>query len=174
MFDENGDILDCLPIEFAHKPLGWLIRHDFKNARYSLDINGVKYGEMAEAPPRERAALARTAITMKTDGPKKSVRFGLMRKGEYIGVSAVLNMHTKFAKLSVGKHVVSASRHSSQDQLFPLTIALSGLAPLSKVWIDFLSQPKNTFVIRINDADIYSLTKEEVDYDPSQTEELRV
>ena len=28
-------------------------------------------------------------------------------------------------------------------------------------------------MIRINDADIYSLTKEEVDYDPSKTEALR-
>ena len=89
------------PFEFAHKPLGWLIRLDFKkeSERYSLEINDVKYEEMTEAPPRERAALARTAITMKTDGPKKSVRFGLMRKGEYIGVSAVYNTHTKFAKL---------------------------------------------------------------------------
>ena len=127
---------------------------------------------MPHAPPRERAALARTAISMKTDGPKKSVRFGILRKGEYIGVTVVYNTHTKFAKLQVGKHVVSARRHSSQDQLFPLTIALSGLFPLSKVWIDFLPQPKNTFVIRINDADIYSLTKEEVDYDPSKTEAL--
>ena len=104
----------------------------------------------------------------------RSVRFGLLRKGEYIGVTAVLNMHTKFAKLSVGKHVVSARRHGSQDQLFPLIIALNGLAPLSKVWIDFLPLPKNTFVIRINDADIYSLTKEEVDYDPSKTESMSV
>ena len=102
----------------------------------------------------------------------RSVKFGLLRKGEYIGVYAVLNTQTKFAKLSVGKHVVSARRHGSQDELFPLTIALSGLAPLSKVWIDFLPLPKNTFVIRINDADIYSLTKEEVDYDPSKTEKL--
>ena len=54
---------------------------------------------MPDAPPRERAALARTAITMRTDGPKKIVRFGILRKGEYIGVSAVYNTHTKFAKL---------------------------------------------------------------------------
>ena len=93
------------PFEFAHKPLGWLIRLDFKrendeqSRRYVLEINGVKYEEMSEAPPRERAALARTGITMRTKGLKKSVRFGLLRKGEYIGVTAVLNMHTKFAKL---------------------------------------------------------------------------
>ena len=63
---------------------------------------------MAEAPPRERAAIARTAITMRMDGLKKSAKFGLLRRGEYIGVSVVHNSLTKFAKLAVGKHVVSA------------------------------------------------------------------
>ena len=63
---------------------------------------------MAEAPPRERAALARSAITMKMDGPKKSAKFGLLRKGEYTGVSVVHNTQTKFAKLAVGKHVITA------------------------------------------------------------------
>ena len=29
----------------------------------------------------------------------RSVKFGFLLKGEYIGASAVLNMHTKFAKL---------------------------------------------------------------------------
>ena len=98
-----------------------------------------------------------------------------MRKGEYIGVTVVLNMHTKFAKLQVGKHVVTA-RHqrNSQDPLLPLAIALSGLAPLSKVWVDYEPQPKNNFIFRINDADLYSLVKEEVDYDPSKTETLSV
>ena len=92
---------------------------------------------MAEAPPRERAALARTAIAMQMNGPKKTAKFGLLRKGQYIGVTVVLNMHTKFAKLQVGKHVVTA-RHqrNSQDPLLPLAIALSGLASLSKVWVD--------------------------------------
>ena len=37
-----------------------------------------------------------------------------------------------------------------------------------------MSKPKNRFVIRVNDADIYCLLKEEVDYDPSKTEELYV
>ena len=47
---------------------------------------------------------------MKTNmnGPKKSAKFGLLLKGQYIGVTALLNFHTKFAKLSVGKHVVTA------------------------------------------------------------------
>ena len=46
---------------------------------------------MVEAPPRERAELARSAIKMKMDGPKKSAKFGLLLKGEYIGVSVVMN-----------------------------------------------------------------------------------
>ena len=109
------------------------------------------------------------------DGPKKSVRFGFMRKGEYIGASAVLNMHTKFAKLAVGKHVITAKhRHSTQDPLFPLAIALNGLHPLTKVWVDYEPMPRNTFKIRVNDEDIYSLIKEEVDYDPTKTETLNV
>ena len=129
---------------------------------------------MAEAPPRERAALARTSIIMQMAGPKKSARFGLLRKGQYIGVTAVFNMHTKFAKLQVGKHVVSAKLRHSQDPVFPLAIALINLAPLTKVWVDYLPMPKNTFIFRVNDADIYSLVKEEADYDPTKTEALWV
>ena len=105
----------------------------------------------------------------------RSAKFGLLRKGEYIGVTVVLNMHTKFAKLSVGKNVVTArQRHNSQDPLLPLAIALSGLFPISKVWVNFEQWPKNTFVFRVNDADVYNLVKEEVDYDPTKTETLRV
>lgn len=54
---------------------------------------------MAEAPPRERADLARSAINMMMIGPKKSAKFGLLRKGDYISASVIFNMHTKFAKL---------------------------------------------------------------------------
>ena len=54
---------------------------------------------MEEAPPRERAELARSAITMNMHGPKKSVTFGFLRKGVHIGATAIFNMHTKFAKL---------------------------------------------------------------------------
>ena len=98
-----------------------------------------------------------------------------MRKGEYIGVNVLLNTHTKFAKLAVGKHVVSAKqRHNNKDPLFPLAVALSGLPPLTKVWVNYEPQPKNTFEIKVNDAEIYSLVKEEVDYDPTKTEELFV
>ena len=35
-------------------------------------------------------------------------------------------------------------------------------------------QPKNKFIFRVNDEDLYSLTKEEVDFDPSKTESLEV
>ena len=101
---------------------------------------------MNEAPPfRERAALARSAITMSMHGPKKSAKFGLMRRGNYIGVSVVHNTLTKFAKLAVGKHVVSTKQRHTRDQLFPLTIAISGLYPLSKVTVDYELLPKNTF-----------------------------
>ena len=83
-------------------------------------------------------------------------------------------MHTKFAKLQVGKNVVSTKQQHSKDSPFPLAVAISGLAPLSKVWVDYLPQPKNIFVIKVNDEDIYSLIKEEVDYDPTKTETLKV
>ena len=68
------------------------------------------------------------------DGPKKSAKFGLMCKGKYISVAAVLNTQTKFSKLTVGKHVVTAKqRKSSHYSLFPLSITLNDLAPLTKV-----------------------------------------
>ena len=38
---------------------------------YTLEVNSVKYEEMAEAPPRERASLARTVISTQMNGPKK-------------------------------------------------------------------------------------------------------
>ena len=98
-----------------------------------MSINGVNYEEMNEAPPRERAELARSAITMRMEGPKKSAKFGLLRKGDYIGVSVVLNTLSKFAKLAVGKHVVTAKQRHTGDQLFPLIVALSGCHPISKV-----------------------------------------
>ena len=114
-------------------------------------------------------------INIYSECASRSAKFGLMRKGEYIGVSVLLNTITKFAKLQVGKNVVSARQRSGhEDPLFPLAVALSGLHPLTKVWVDYLPQPKNSFVIKVNDADVYSLVKEEVDYDPSKTESLRV
>ena len=46
-------------------------------------------------------------------------------------------------------------------------VALNGYAPISKVQVDLLPQPKNIFTFKVNDLDIYCYTKEEVDYDPS-------
>ena len=70
--------------EFAHKPLGWIIKLGYKPwpfEEYTLQVNNVQFSEMAEASPRERAALARTAIKMQMQGPKKTAKFGLLRKG---------------------------------------------------------------------------------------------
>ena len=98
-----------------------------------------------------------------------------MRKGEYISVAAILNIHTKFAKLSVGKNIVTTKqRHNSQEPLLPLLITLSDLPPISKVWVNFETHPKNNFIFKVNDADVYSLVKEEVDFDPSKIETLSV
>ena len=97
-----------------------------------------------------------------------------MLRGEYIGVSILLNMLTKFGKLTVGKHVVSVRQRSTGESIFPLSIALSGLYPLTKVWVDYLTLPKNTFLIKVNDDDIYSLVKEEPDFDPTKTLTLEV
>ena len=123
---------------------------------------------MSEVPPPDRAALARSAISFQMNGPKKSAKFGLLRRGEYISVSVLLNTLTKISTLRVGKHIVSAKQRISHGiPLFPLTIALNGLNPLTKVWVDYQPQPKNIFLIKVNDADFYSLPKEEVDFDPS-------
>ena len=122
---------------------------------------------MSKAPPRERADLARTSIKLSMQGQKRTAKFGLLRRGEYISVCVLFNMLTKFGKLSVGKHVVSAKQRSTGEPIFPLTIALSGLHPLTKVWVDYEPMPKNTFTIRVNDADIYTLVKEEADFDPT-------
>ena len=62
-----------------------------------------------------------------------------------------------FAKLSVGKHVVSAKQlHGSEEPLFPLALAFSGLQPLTKVWVDY-DPDRNLFAFKVNDADIDSL-----------------
>ena len=42
------------------------------------------------------------------------------------------------------------------------------------MWVDYEPQPKNSFKIMINDADFYSLVKEEADFDPTKTEGLHV
>ena len=79
-------------------------------------------------------------------------------------MSIVLNTLTRFGKLAVGKHVVSAKQlHSSGDPPFPLAVALNGL----QVWVDYQPHPKNKFKIRVNDDDVYNLVKAEVNYDQS-------
>ena len=108
-------------------------------------MNCVDYNNLTEAPLRKRSALARSAIEIKMDGPKKTAKFGLLLKGQYISVSVVLNTHTKFGKLAVGKHVVTSKQRNTGDLLFPLIVAVNGLSPLTKVWVDYLPHPKNTF-----------------------------
>ena len=162
------------PFIFKHKPREWLTQIGLNYGVYTLNINGVEFSEMDEAPPRERAALARSAIKLSMHGAKKTAKFGLLRRGEYIGVTVLLNTLTKFGKLSVGKQVITARQRSPGEPIFPLIIALSGLHPLTKVWVDYEPLPKNTFVIKINDSDFYTLVKEEVDFDPTKTEALEV
>ena len=81
----RSDIFELLttPYEFVHKPRGWFIKigskiEDIEDeiksmiaGQYTLELNCIKYEEMEEAPSRERAALARTAISMMMHGSKK-------------------------------------------------------------------------------------------------------
>ena len=69
---------------------------------------------------------------------------------------------------------MTANQRQSLDQLYPLIIGLNGLHPITKVWVDYEPQPKNTFTFRINDLSLYSLVKEEVDHDPSKTGALKL
>ena len=48
------------------------------------------------------------------------------------------------------------------------------MLPLTKVSVDYDQNQKNIFIIKVNDADIYNLVKEEVDFDPTKTEALHV
>ena len=48
------------------------------------------------------------------------------------------------------------------------------MPPISKVKVDYEPPPKNKFSFEVNGKDIYNLIKEEVDFDPSKTEPLRV
>ena len=78
---------------------------------------------------------------------------------------------SKFAKLQVDKQIVTAKqRQGSKTPLFPQSIAVNGLAPLSKVWADYLPPPKNQFILKVNDFDYYTLVKEELDLDLIQVE----
>ena len=48
------------------------------------------------------------------------------------------------------------------------------MSPITKVEVDYETQPKNAFAFRVNEADIYCLVKEEVDFDPTKIEALQV
>ena len=74
----------------------------------------------------------------------------------------------------MGKNIVTAKqRHGSQNPLFPHSIAVSGLKPLQKVWVDYLPLPKNQFLVKVNDFSYYTLVKEELDFDPTQIEAFK-
>ena len=64
-------ILKWAYFELWHNQFGWKIQIGLKDNKYTLQINDVPFDEIDEAPARERAALARTAIIMKMDGPYK-------------------------------------------------------------------------------------------------------
>ena len=76
------DIIKWAPFEFKCNKFGWKIHLGFKENIYTLKINDVQFEDMVKATARERAALARTAISMKMDGPKKSAKFSLLLKGK--------------------------------------------------------------------------------------------
>ena len=68
----------------------------------------------------------------------------------------------------MGKQIVTTKQSKgSQNQLFPQSIAVTGLAPLHKVWVDYEPPPKNRFDVRVNGQSFYSLALEEIDFDPS-------
>ena len=71
----------------------------------------------------------------------------------------------------MGKQIVTAKqRQGSKYPLFPQMVAVSGLAPLSKVEADYLPPPKNQFVIKVNGDEYYALVKEDLGVDLSQVE----
>ena len=69
----------------------------------TLLINEFNFDELEEVPAREREPLARSTTTINMNGNKKQGYFPLLRNGELIPVSVLLNKQTKFAKLQVGK-----------------------------------------------------------------------
>ena len=66
--------------------------------------------------------------------------------------------------------MTAKQRQGSKNPLFPQSIAIAGLAPLQKVWADYLPPPKNEFIVKVNGEDYYILPKEDIDFDPSQVE----
>ena len=76
------DIIKWAPFELKCKKFGWVIQLGLNENVYTLKINDVQFEAMVEATARERAALARTAISMKMDGQYKSAKFCLLLKGK--------------------------------------------------------------------------------------------
>ena len=71
----------------------------------------------------------------------------------------------------MGKQIVTAKQNKgSQNQIYPQSIAVTGLAPLHKVWVDYEPPPKNRFDLRVNGQSYYNLVKEVIDFDPSKVE----
>ena len=53
----------------------------------------------------------------------------------------------------------------------PLWLALTEeFQPLSCVWVDFASHPKNQFIVKVNGQPYHSLPREELDFNPALTE----
>ena len=98
--------------------------------------------------------MARSDVTLATNGSKKRGKFPILRNGEYICATVVLDTLTNYAKLQVGNHIVTTKRaEGSENPLFPLMIDLEddSLAPLRKVWVDYEPESENQFVVKIND-----------------------
>ena len=132
-----------------------------------MTVNGINYDELPDAPVRQEP-LSRTSSKTKINGQIKRGYFPLLLNGELIPVSVQLNQMSKFAKLQVGKQIVTAKqRKGAQNPLFPLSIAVSGLEPLTKVWVDYQPPPLNYFILRVNGKDYFSLVKEELGVDPT-------
>ena len=72
-------------------------------------INGINFYKLEEAPVR-REPLARTTTSINMKGQIKYGYFPLLRNGELIPVSVHLNQRTKFAKLQVGKQIVTSKQ----------------------------------------------------------------
>ena len=76
----------------------------------------------------------------------RSANFSFLLKGKPTRVSVTYNTHSKFAKLYVGKQVVTGKQlKGSKDLPFPLVLAPASLHPLEKVWVNYEPPPKNSF-----------------------------
>ena len=74
-----------------------------------MTINGIHFNELPVALVN-RETLARTTTSINMNGQIKSGYFPLLRNGELIPVTVMLNKMTNFAKLQVGKQIVTAKQ----------------------------------------------------------------